>query len=316
MSVRRGFILAAGFGTRMGSIGKLLPKPLWPVFEKSLIELQINYLKQFGISEFYANVHHMGHLLDRHVQENKIPLNVLHEEEILDVGGGIINLSKKSDGDIFFIQNVDQFLFFRPSFFDQAMQMMTEHKVVLFAIKVKKPQGYNKLMVDRNGALAGIEKWHPNISQEYYTYAGCSLVETTSLQGQETRKVNFFESVADFTKQNVGLVFIDEYEYWDFGTAQSYFDNHMKILQDNGSHTKLFDFILSSGAINKIKMGKNAYGSLCPDVINLTHSQIEIIGTPKAAQIHLTPQKQWSDIGAILYEDLSSPVSLDQMTQV
>ena len=35
------YILAAGKGTRMGEIGKVVPKPLWPIYEKSLLELQV-----------------------------------------------------------------------------------------------------------------------------------------------------------------------------------------------------------------------------------------------------------------------------------
>jgi len=35
-------ILAAGFGTRMGKIGKKLPKVHGPDFEKSLLELQVD----------------------------------------------------------------------------------------------------------------------------------------------------------------------------------------------------------------------------------------------------------------------------------
>ena len=43
MIVENALILAAGAGTRMGEIGKVLPKVLWPVFECSLLELEVLY---------------------------------------------------------------------------------------------------------------------------------------------------------------------------------------------------------------------------------------------------------------------------------
>ena len=46
MKVNKALILSAGFGTRMGEIGKTLPKILWPIFDKSLLELQVLYLKE------------------------------------------------------------------------------------------------------------------------------------------------------------------------------------------------------------------------------------------------------------------------------
>ena len=39
MLPERVLILAAGLGTRMGPLGEVLPKVLWPVFELSLIHI-------------------------------------------------------------------------------------------------------------------------------------------------------------------------------------------------------------------------------------------------------------------------------------
>ena len=48
-------ILAAGFGSRMGEIGKILPKVLWHIFEKSLLELEIEYARSLGIKKIFIN---------------------------------------------------------------------------------------------------------------------------------------------------------------------------------------------------------------------------------------------------------------------
>ncbi|PJB53459.1 MAG: nucleotidyltransferase family protein, partial [Bdellovibrio sp. CG_4_9_14_3_um_filter_39_7] len=55
MSINTGLILCAGKGTRMGAIGKVLPKPLWPLFEKTLIDWQIIQMMKLGIKNIYIN---------------------------------------------------------------------------------------------------------------------------------------------------------------------------------------------------------------------------------------------------------------------
>ena len=84
-------ILSAGFGTRMGEIGKSLPKVLWPVFEKSLLELQVEYVKTLGIPKIFINLHHQKELILESVRNKAVFDEVifLTEEEILDIGGGI-----------------------------------------------------------------------------------------------------------------------------------------------------------------------------------------------------------------------------------
>ncbi len=58
MQVKNALILAAGKGTRMGEIGKRLPKVLWPIFEKSALELEVAYAKELGAENIYINSHH------------------------------------------------------------------------------------------------------------------------------------------------------------------------------------------------------------------------------------------------------------------
>ena len=45
MKVDNALILAAGKGTRMGNVGKILPKVIWPIFEKTILELEVAYAK-------------------------------------------------------------------------------------------------------------------------------------------------------------------------------------------------------------------------------------------------------------------------------
>ena len=52
------FLLAAGFGKRMGDLTTNLPKPLLPYKGKTLLDHSIQFATEFGITEFIVNTHY------------------------------------------------------------------------------------------------------------------------------------------------------------------------------------------------------------------------------------------------------------------
>lgn len=46
-------ILAGGLGTRLKPFTEIIPKPLLPIGEKSVLEIQIERLKKFGFTEIF-----------------------------------------------------------------------------------------------------------------------------------------------------------------------------------------------------------------------------------------------------------------------
>ena len=112
-------ILAAGFGTRMLPITRLLPKALLPVRGRTLLEWNLRYLRASGVDEVSVNTHHLSREFERWLEalgENdrrKLPrIRLLHEEEILGTGGGIAAAAGWLASDPVVIMNVD--LLFRP----------------------------------------------------------------------------------------------------------------------------------------------------------------------------------------------------------
>ena len=53
-------ILAGGLGTRLHPFTQVIPKPLLPIGESSVLELQILSLRQFGITEIIIATNHMS----------------------------------------------------------------------------------------------------------------------------------------------------------------------------------------------------------------------------------------------------------------
>ena len=53
-------ILAGGLGTRLQPFTQVIPKPLLPIGEKSLLEIQIAHLRQHGFDEIYLATNYMS----------------------------------------------------------------------------------------------------------------------------------------------------------------------------------------------------------------------------------------------------------------
>ena len=64
MKLKKGMILAAGFGKRMMPITSKIPKPLIKVGNTTLLENCILKLKDFGIDEIVINTHYLSNEIE------------------------------------------------------------------------------------------------------------------------------------------------------------------------------------------------------------------------------------------------------------
>ena len=89
----KAMILAAGLGTRLKPWTDKYPKALAFVNRKSLLERNIKYLQQFGISDVIVNVHHFPEQIIKAIQKNNgWGSNIIISDEtneLLETGGGL-----------------------------------------------------------------------------------------------------------------------------------------------------------------------------------------------------------------------------------
>ena len=100
----KGFILAAGFGKRMGSLTRHTPKPLLKIGKISLIEHNIEMLKSLGVKDLVINLGYLGQMIEDELEDGtKLGVKIAYSREnmdegLLDSGGGVKNaLSLLSD---------------------------------------------------------------------------------------------------------------------------------------------------------------------------------------------------------------------------
>lgn len=102
-------ILAAGMGTRMGTLTAATPKPLLPLLEQPIIDYVVERLVDFGIERIVINLHHKGQRLRDHFS-GRDDVEIIFSDEsesILGTGGGIAHALNHLGSDPFFVVNGD-----------------------------------------------------------------------------------------------------------------------------------------------------------------------------------------------------------------
>ena len=87
-----GFILAAGLGTRMGALSRVLPKPAWPLNGRPLLLLGADAMRRGGLHALACNAHHLPERLGKSTAELEICL----EPVLLGSSGGLTHARGRS----------------------------------------------------------------------------------------------------------------------------------------------------------------------------------------------------------------------------
>jgi dTDP-glucose pyrophosphorylase len=84
-------IMAGGKGTRMAPFTNVLPKPLIPVGDKTILELIIDEFKVFGIYDYYLTINYRGEMIKAYFDciEKDYKVNYLKEDDFLGTAGSL-----------------------------------------------------------------------------------------------------------------------------------------------------------------------------------------------------------------------------------
>jgi mannose-1-phosphate guanylyltransferase len=113
----KAMVLAAGLGTRLRPLTNDRPKALVEVGGRSLLEITLTRLREFGIHDVIINVHHYADMVVDHVKAAGnfgMHVEFSREDVLLDTGGGLKNAAWFLVGDSsankeepFILHNVD-----------------------------------------------------------------------------------------------------------------------------------------------------------------------------------------------------------------
>lgn len=105
----RGFVLAAGFGTRLRPLTEHIPKALVPVCGEPLLKRSLDLLHKNGIDEIAANAHYLAEQIYDFRNSSGYEFEIFHEEGKIRGTGGAFPFAKSflQEDDSFCVVNAD-----------------------------------------------------------------------------------------------------------------------------------------------------------------------------------------------------------------
>ena len=157
MKIKTALILCAGFGKRLNPITLEKPKPLLTLNNITLLENTINLIKELGIKKIVLNTFHLKGQIKVFLKEKNfdISIDIIDDgEQILDTGGGIMNMISSIEEKNFLIFNPDTI--WNSNYQDSIKQM----EIFYQNNKVK-----NVLLVVNKKVFSIIEIWNELINK-------------------------------------------------------------------------------------------------------------------------------------------------------
>ncbi len=189
MKINTALILCAGFGKRLNPITLETPKPLLKIKNKTLLEECINFIKFLGIKKILINSFHLKEQIDEFIKINYsgMEIKVIEDgNQILNTGGGILNLANNSHDDDFLIFNPD-------TIWNRNYELEINHMVDLFfrnklkniLLLVNKDLSFDESLISD----FGLTNKFITQNNKKYIYTGCQILNKSIFKN---RKINNF----------------------------------------------------------------------------------------------------------------------------
>lgn len=101
-------VMAGGIGSRLKPLTNVLPKPLIPIGEKTMLEEIFERFGRYGCDRFYVSVNYKAELIEFYIRNQKLPYQLEFFKEDQPMGtAGSLSLLKGKINETFFVSNCD-----------------------------------------------------------------------------------------------------------------------------------------------------------------------------------------------------------------
>ena len=110
MQINSALILCAGLGKRLNPLTLKTPKPLLLLKDKTILEKCVSVIIKLGIKKIYLNTFYLSEQISNFIKNKNFPINIQvidDGKDILDTGGGILNMINNSSDSDYLIFNPD-----------------------------------------------------------------------------------------------------------------------------------------------------------------------------------------------------------------
>ena len=192
--IKTALILCAGFGKRLNPLTLTTPKPLLELNNITILEKNINLIRKLGINKilintFYLKEHFFNYLKNKNFE---IDIKIVEDgENILDTGGGILNMINYSNDNNFIIFNPDtiwsndyqnEILEMEKIYFSKKLEniMLLVNKKLSFDVNLKGDFNLTNNLVSKS------------ISKDFI-YTGCQILNRNIFKKQNIKKFSILD---------------------------------------------------------------------------------------------------------------------------
>lgn len=226
-------ILSGGLGTRLKPFTEVIPKPLLPIGEKAVLEVQIERLRDHGFNKVILATNYKSEYIENFFGDGSrygVTLKISKEESPLGTAGPL-SLLKERLQEPFLVMNGDilTLLDFR------ALYQYAVAKVAPLTIGVKKeilPFAFGNIFFDGDYVTEIQEK--PNL--ELYILAGIYIMSPQIFDYiPDKKQYDMDELIRRLLSEKVPIPKYDIHEYWldigrigDYEKAQNVYKEHFQ----------------------------------------------------------------------------------------
>tara|TARA_B100000902_G_scaffold6935_1_gene8967 strand:- start:1859 stop:2548 length:690 start_codon:yes stop_codon:yes gene_type:complete len=203
MRIKTALILCAGLGKRLAPLTLKTPKPLLELNNKTILEICINTTLKLGVEKIFLNTFHLSEKISNFIKSQNFPVEIKivdDGEEILDTGGGILNMINRSNDDDFFVFNPDTI--WNESYVDEINNMQNyyfKNKLNNVLLVTKK-----QLSFDQN--LTGDFELNKNLlkkgNNKSFIYIGCQILKKDLFRDYKVKNFSISEIWNELLKKN------------------------------------------------------------------------------------------------------------------
>ena len=203
MRIKTALILCAGLGKRLAPLTLKTPKPLLELNNKTILEICINTTLKLGVEKIFLNTFHLSEKISNFIKSQNFPIEIEivdDGEEILDTGGGILNMINRSNDDDFLVFNPDTI--WNESYVDEINNMQNyyfKNKLNNVLLVTKK-----QLSFDQN--LTGDFELNKNLlkkgNNKSFIYIGCQILKKDLFRDYKVKNFSISEIWNELLKKN------------------------------------------------------------------------------------------------------------------
>jgi len=177
MQINTALILCAGFGKRLHPLTQEIPKPLLKIKEITLLEKTMSFIEKLKINKIMLNTFHLSNKIEEFINKinTKIKIELINDgNEILDTGGGILNMIRNTSEKDFLVFNPDTI--WEDNYIKYVQEMIDlyfKQKMENILLVVNKDSSFDERL---NGDFNLVDGKLTRQNNRNFVYTGCQII--------------------------------------------------------------------------------------------------------------------------------------------